>query len=284
MKKFSYLLPLLACITLAMLAGCNGKKNGGGTPKPAPKPKQTTLDRIKAAGVLRIAIRSESPPFSFKDDKGNPRGFEVDMGFALAKRMGVRPDFIFVSVQDRMTQLQAGNVDCVMATLTATRSRCKEIDFSIPYFEDQQRLMVKKDSSIQSYRDLDGKKIAAMEPSTNFKNLTVVSPDCTPVGVQDMQAALKLLEEGQVDAITWDGVKLAALAHEKGAAYRLAGEGFSIEPYCVGLPRNDSEFRYVVNDFLMDFWTSGQWAKSFHRWLGETPDVNPTFQMPVLPD
>lgn len=266
---------------LALLAGCDAGKNV--TTTPAPVAKESTVDRIRKSGVIRIAVRSESAPFGFKDAEGNPRGFEVDMGFALAKHLNVRPDFIFVTVQERMTKLNAGEVDCVIATLTATRRRYKEIDFSIPYFEDQQRLLVRADSAIQSYRDLTGKKVAAIESSTNFDNLTVVTPDCKPVAVKDIDAALKLLENGGVDAVTWDGAKLIGLA-EQNKAYRIAGEGFSIEPYCVGLPRNDSEFRRSVDDFLMTYWVKGDWMKSFTRWLGTSDLTRPTFQMPILPD
>jgi ABC-type amino acid transport substrate-binding protein len=273
---------LAALSLLALLAGCDTGKNAG--TNPAPKTPESALDRIHKAGVIRIAIRSESEPFSFKDADGNPRGFEVDMGFRLAKELGVRPDFTFVDPKDRLEKLKMGEVDCVLATLTATKRRYKEIDFSVPYFEDHQRLLVKIASSVQSYRNLAGKTVAAIQSSTNFDNMTIVQPDCKIVGVKDLAEGFELLQADKVDALTGDGIKLVELATKNKDLVRIAGEGFSVEPYCVGLPRNDSEFRRTVDNFLMNYWAKGEWTKSFNRWLGDIPDNKVTFQMPILPD
>lgn len=273
---------LTTLLALALLTGCDAGKNGGTAP--APKAQESTLDRIRKTGVIRIAIRSESEPFSFKDAEGNPRGFEVDLGFRLAKELNVRPDFVFVDPQDRIELLKKCSVDCVMATLTATRRRYKEIDFSVPYFEDQQRLIVRTDSTVQSYRDLSGRSVAAIQASTNFDNMTVVQPDCKTVGVKDLAEGFQLLQDGKVDALTGDGIKLLGLAAKHKDKVRIAGEGFSVEPYCVGLPRNDSEFRRTVDDFLMTYWSKGEWTKNFNKWLGESPGHRVTFQMPILPD
>jgi ABC-type amino acid transport substrate-binding protein len=278
----THLTTVAVLLALALLIGCDTGKNAGTAP--APKSQETTLERIRKTGVIRIAIRSDSEPFSFKDADGNPRGFEVDLGFRLAKELDVRPDFVFVEAKDRLEGLKAGSVDCVMATLTATRRRYKEIDFSVPYFEDQQRLLVKTDSTIQSYRDLAGKTVAAIQATTNFDNMTVVQPDCKPVGVKDLAEGFELLQSGKVDALTSDGIKLLELAAKHKGLFRIAGEPFSVEPYCVGLPRNDSDFRRTVDDFLMNYWSKGEWTKSFNRWLGDIPDHKVTFQMPILPD
>jgi polar amino acid transport system substrate-binding protein len=275
--------PVVLMLSLfALMCGCDTGKNAGETPQP--KAPETVLERIRKAGVIRIAIRSESEPFSFKDAEGNPRGFEVDLGFRLAKELNVRPDFIFVEPKDRIEVLKSGQVDCVLATLTATRRRYKEVDFSVPYFEDQQRLLVKADSPVQSYRDLAGRTVAAIQASTNFENMTTVQPDCKTVGVKDLAEGFELLRSGKVDALTGDGIKLFELASKNKDLVRVAGEGFSVEPYCVGLPRNDSEFRRTVDDFLMNYWSKGEWTKGYNKWLSGSPDQKVTFQMPILPD
>ena len=250
-------------------------------------PGGATLERVRAAGELRIGVRSDSPPFGFKDEAGNPRGFDVDLGFRLAKVLGVRPDFVFVTPKERFTKLQSGEIDCVIATLTANRRRARELDFSIPYFQDQQQLLVKADSPIQSYRDLPAKKVAAAEGTTSLENLTTISPDCQPVKVADLEEGFQLLREGKVDALISDGVKLIArrLDDPHPDAFRLAGAAPSVELYVIGLPRDDSEFRRAVDEFLMDLWNSGHWTRLFDKWLGGRSryKLAPAFQMPVLP-
>jgi len=175
----------------------------------------------------------------------------------------------------------------VIATLTATRRRAREVDFSLPYFQDQQGLLVKADSPLKSYRDLAGRKVAAIAGSTSIDNLKVVAPDAERVAVQSLSEAFEKLRSGAVDAMTSDGLQLQAvrLAAVEPAQYRIAGEGFSVEPYVVGLPQNDSQLRTRVDEFLTELWNSGAWTRLFNKWLGAQSPYNleARFQMPVLP-
>ncbi|MCY3024685.1 MAG: transporter substrate-binding domain-containing protein, partial [Planctomycetota bacterium] len=180
-----------------------------------------------------------------------------------------------------------GDVDVVIATLTATRRRAREIDFSLPYFQDQQGLLVKAGSPIQSYRDLAGKKVAAIAGTTSIDNVKVVAPDAQTVPVQSLFEAFEKLRADTADAMTSDSLQLQAtrLAAAEPAQYRIAGEGFSVEPYVIGLPQNDSQFRVRVDEFLTELWNSGAWTRLFNKWLGAQSPYNleAHFQMPVLP-
>ena len=245
------------------------------------------LDRIKAAKVLRIGIKSDAPPFCCQDKDGIPKGFDVDVGYRLARALGVEPSFITVTGPERIERLKRGDVDVVIATLTATRRRARDVDFSLPYFQDQQGVLVKADSPIKSYRDLAGKKVAAIEGSTSIDNIRVVAPDAQPLAVQSLSEAFDKLRSGAAEAMTGDSLQLQGLrlAAADPAGYRLAGEGFSVEPYAIALPQNDSRLRVAVDEFLTELWNSGAWTRLFNKWLGPQSPYNleAHFQMPVLP-
>lgn len=296
-------LPLLLLAALALLTGCDKdreeKAGTGNEPKPEAKPESKSespaatpgggnLARIQQAKVLRIGVKGDSPPFCFQDKEARPMGFDVDLGFRLARHLGVQPVFVTVATAERIDKLKKGEVDCIIATFTATRRRAREVDFSIPYFQDQQKLLVKADAAIQSYRDLGGKKVAAIRNSTSQDNLKVVSPEAQIVEVETTHQGLAKLAAGEVDAYTGDGMALlgARLGAEKPEDFRIAGEGFSVEAFVVGLPRNDSEFRCKVDEFLTQLWNSGSWTRLFDKWLGAQSPYNmqAQFQMPVLPE
>ena len=245
------------------------------------------LERIQAAKVLRIGVKSDTPPFCFQDKDGNPQGFDVDLGFRLARALNVQPLFITVTAAERIDRLAHGDVDVIIATLTATRRRAHEIDFSIPYFQDQQGLLVKTGSAIQSYRDLAHKRVASIAGSTSIDNIKVVSPDCEVVAVKTLAEGIEKLRSGDADAMTEDGLQLQALRLEDAnlQQFRMAGEGFSVEPYVIGMARNDAEFRVRVDEILTDLWNSGTWTRLFNKWLGAQSPYNleAHFQMPVLP-
>lgn len=283
---------LLFLAALAGLAGCDKDKreqtssrvSESGDKKHA---SGSHLERIKAAKVIRIGIKSDSPPFCFQDKEGNPQGFDVDIGFRLARALDVQPLFVTIKSSERIDRLKKGDVDVVIATLTATRRRAKEIDFSIPYYQDQQMLLVKASSPIQSYRDLSGKKIAVASNTTSIDNIKIVAPDAQVTAVDSVAAAFEKLSKDEVDGITGDGLQLQAL--KSGAAdadkFRIAGEGFSAEPYVIGLPQNDSQLRSHIDEFLTELWNSGAWTRIFNKWLGAQSAYNleSHFQMPVLP-
>ena len=295
---------LLAALSLLLLAGagCNSDRDdyvviqttpavpasSAAVPAaPVAPATQGALARIMAAQVLRIGVREDAPPFGFKDKEDRPQGFDIDLGFRIARALKVQPVYVTVTSQNRIEKLKNGEIDIIIATLTATRHRAKEIDFSMPYFQDQQGLLVAAASPIQSYRDLSGKKVASAVGSTSIENLKVVAPDSQIVPVNSMKDAFEKLKKGEVDAITGDGMTLRALDYgsEDPKAYRLAGEGFSVEPYVIGLPQNDSQFRSQIDDLLTELWTNGIWTRVYNKWLGpETPyNMETHFQMPILP-
>jgi polar amino acid transport system substrate-binding protein len=245
------------------------------------------LERIQASKVLRIGIKSDAPPFCFQDKEGNPQGFDVDLGYRLARGLGAQPLFVFVTAGERIEKLKKGEIDVIIATLTATRRRARDIDFSLPYFQDQQGLLVKSDSTVQSYRDLAGKKVFVAEGTTSLDNIKVVAPDAQVVAVPTLAQGLAKLQSGEADALTGDGLQLQALRLNAAdpAQYKMAGEGFSVELYVVGLPQNDSAFRAKVDETLSELWNSGVWTRLFNKWLGaESPyHLEAHFQMPVLP-
>jgi polar amino acid transport system substrate-binding protein len=291
-------LTLLLAVALAFIAGCEkGREDSSSNSKPEVKepkhvkvehgPAGSTLERIQHAKVLRIGVKGDAPPFCFQDKEGNPQGFDVDIGFRLARALGVEPVFVTVKTPERVERLKKGDVDVVIATLTATRRRSKEVDFSLPYFQDQQGLLVKTSTAIQSYRDLGGKKVGAIPNSTSIDNIKVVAPDAHVVSVGSVSEGFEKLNKGEIDALTSDGLTLQALRLGAGdpAQYRLAGEGFSAEPYVIGLPQNDSQFRGKVDEFLTELWNSGAWTRIFNKWLGAQSPYNleAHFQMPVLP-
>lgn len=289
MKRSVFLFSLFT--GMLALTGCGdtakppATSTGGGTPPVAKS--GGNLARIQSAKILKIGVRADRPPFGFTDTEGNPRGFDVDLGFRIARALDVQPLFVTVTSGDRIEKLKKGEVDILLATLTGTRRRAKEIDLSMPYFQDQQMLLVKSDSPILSYSDLAGKKVAALNGSTSIENIKKVKPDAVPTGYTTIKEAFEALTKGEVDALTGDGLAMRSLklTAENPDSLRIAGEGFSVEPFVIGLPQNDSEFRAKIDDALTDIWNDGTWTRLFNKWLGAESAYNlqSDFKMNVLP-
>ena len=239
-----------------------------------------TLEDAQAKGVLVAGVKDAVVPFGFVDEKTNELvGFDVDICREIANKMGVKLELKPVTSATRIPKLSQGMVDLAACTMTHKLSRDEVIDFSLTYFMDGQKLLVKKGSGINSYKDLAGKKVGSAKGSTSEKNIKAVQPDCTVLSFEGYPQAFLALKQGKVSAVTTDSVILIGLkgSDDNPDMWEIAGDFFAKEPYGIGVRENDSNFRDFVNASLIEMWEDGTYLKIYNKWLG--PDTK--YYMPL---
>src|SRR5688572_274937 len=92
-----------------------------------------TLEEIKKAGKIRVAIDTAIPPFGMTDFNKQPTGSDVDLASLLANDLGAQLDICTTTGPSRTPTLQTNKPDIVVSTLSITPRRAKVIDFSVPY-------------------------------------------------------------------------------------------------------------------------------------------------------
>ncbi|WP_462323406.1 ABC transporter substrate-binding protein [Desulfoplanes sp.] len=229
------------------------------------------IDKIKERGTLIAGVKDAVVPFGFVDGDTNQLvGFDVDICRAIAKKLGVDLKLKPVTSATRIPMLTQGSVDVAAATMTHKFARDDSIDFSITYFMDGQKILVKKDSGIKSVADLAGKKVGTAKGSTSEKNIKEAQPDCRVLSFEGYPQAFLALRQGKVAAVTTDSTILLGLKNSAPNPddYVIAGDFISAEPYGLGLPENDSDFRDLVNRTLVDLWNSGEYLNIYKKWFG----------------
>src|SRR5260221_8713299 len=131
-----------------------------------------TLDEIKKAGKIRVAIDVAIPPFGMTDDKMQPTGSDVDLARLLAKDMGVELEIVTTTGPTRIPMLQTNKADIVVSTLSITPDRAKVIDFTAPYADHPSVVAALKSLAIKQMSDLDCKKVAVDRGTTHDAALT----------------------------------------------------------------------------------------------------------------
>ena len=238
------------------------------------------LDDIKARGKFICGVKDSVVPFGFVDaDSKQLVGFDVDICKAIAEKMGVGLELKTVTSSTRIPMLTQGSVDMVAATMTHKHQRDEVIDFSITYFMDGQKLLVKKGSGIKSVADLAGKRVATVKGSTSEKNIKAAQPKAKVLSFDEYPQAFLALKQGKAKAVTTDSVILVGLkgSDPNPGNWEIVGAPISSEPYGLGLPENDSDFRDFVNKALNDMWVSGEYKTIYNKWLG--PDTK--YAMPL---
>src|SRR5687767_12898449 len=191
MKGTTWRMLLAALLLVAMfaLAACGDDEEepagGGGETTPAETASEpekfdagTRLGDIQAKGEITIGVKFDVPPFGFKNtSSGDVEGFDVDLGKAIAEKLGVEPKFIEAISDNRIPFLEKGTADVILSTMTINEERVGQINFSDPYFIAKGRILVKKDDSeITGVDDLAGKKVCTALGSTYEATLKAQAP------------------------------------------------------------------------------------------------------------
>lgn len=276
---------LLTAAILA-LSACTG-----GDRAAAPAGANDVLAAVTAAKTVRVGVLANNPPFSFQIGQ-QWAGFDIEIAQGVANHLGIEKiDFVPVALDQRSPSIVNGTVDMVVASMTITRYRestsSNKVDFSLPYFQDGQALLVKSASPIKSYLDLNGKKVGAIKGSTASYYMTQINPDATVEKYADNEALLKALETGEIDAATNDYLVLAGMVANAAdpVALRIAGDRMTAEPYGIAVAQNQSAWRNAINHALLAMWESHDWHAAADTWFGPTSKyASPVnFVMPVYP-
>jgi ABC-type amino acid transport substrate-binding protein len=242
-----------------------------------PAANQGTLERINQSGTLTIGTRTGSPPFAYVNAKNEWVGFSIDLVEelvkpAIEKKLGktIKVEKKESTPPTRIPLLTSNAVDLISGTMTDTRTRRDSVDFSITFFVTGAQFLVKKGSKIRGIKDIDGKRIAAQQGSTNARIIREKAPKAQLREFPDQPAAFQALLQGQVDAYTNDGIQLAGLKAKAAnpGQWDIVGDFFSYEPYGMAMRKNDADFRNVVNGGLMDGIESGKYFEIYDKWFG----------------
>src|SRR5918998_235647 len=179
MKGTTWRMLLAALLAIAMfaLAAC-GDDEDEAADTPEKFEAGTTLGDIQAKGEITIGVKFDVPPFGFKNTgSGDVEGFDVDLGKAIAEKLGVEPKFIEAISDNRIPFLEKGTADVILSTMTINAERVGQINFSDPYYIARGRVLVKEGSDITGVADLAGKNVCTALGSTYEANLEKQAPE-----------------------------------------------------------------------------------------------------------
>jgi ABC-type amino acid transport substrate-binding protein len=250
---------------------------------------------------VTFGYRDGAAPFSAKQRNGKVRGYSVELcekvAASIGKALGVpnlkiawRP----VDSETRIADVVERKIDAECGTTTITLSRMERVDFSVPIFVDGGSALVRAKDALAQVADLKGKRIAVMPSTTTEtalkKAMALAGMTASFVTVKDGREGIAAVLGGKADAFASDRMVLAELksADDRGSELEFLQSDFSFEPYGIVLPRDDAEFRLLVNRTIAGLYKSGEIDAIFIRWLAPYgrpgPLLNAMFYLNALPD
>jgi ABC-type amino acid transport substrate-binding protein len=209
------------------------------------------------------------PPFGIKNPQsGEIEGFDIEMGKAVAAKLGVEPKFIEAISDNRIPFLEDGTADLILSTMTINEERVEQIEFSDPYFIARGRVLVPEGSDITGVADLAGKNVCTALGSTYEANLKEQAPEAKLRLVDSYSECLELVQNGAVDAVSTDDVILTGMIIQD-PTLQLVGEELTQEPYGAGIKKGETEMVEFVNGVFQKLKDDGTWATLHQEWIGK---------------
>jgi glutamate transport system substrate-binding protein len=278
----------LGAIALAgalALTGCVDSADPGGEPEPTeeftPVPYEdgTTMADLAAAGEITIGTKFAQPLFGLEGPDGKPVGFDVEIGKIIALHLGIDEDSItWVNTvsANREPFIQSGEVDIVIATYTINDKRKEVVSFAGPYYEAGQDILVAAGNpegidGPEWFTDNPDATVCTVSGSTSLTNILEYTSNVLEAA--DYADCLEPIRTGAAVAVTTDNVILAGLADQNAGEFEVVNNPFTAEPYGIGLPLEDTEFRMWLNDVLEASYEDGSWAAAWESTAGAVLDL-----------
>jgi glutamate/aspartate transport system substrate-binding protein len=245
----------------------------------AQTPAVSTIDKVKASGVVTMGVRESSGALSYTLGDGKFTGFHVEICSRilaeLEKQAGKKLEVKYQSVtsQNRIPLVQNGTVDIECGSTTNNATRQKDVSFLNTTFVEEVRIAVKANSGITGIAQLNGKNVATTTGTTSVqtlrKNERATGVDFKEVFGKDHADSFLLLETGRADAFVMDGSILAGniAASKTPADFRIVGEVLSVEPIAIMIRKDDAAFKKLGNDVIAGLVKSGDMAKMWDKWF-----------------
>lgn len=253
---------LAATATLA-LAGCSGGTDSGSD--------EGDEFGLVEAGTLTVCSDIPYPPFEFEggDNGTGYTGFDIDLLDAIAKKLDLKlavQDVGFDALQSGTT-LQSGTCDLGASAMTITEERKANIDFSEPYYDSLQSLLVRTDSGIESIDDLAGKNVGVQQGTTGESYATENAPEAQLVQYPSDGELWPAIQAGQIDAILQD--QPVNLEHEKAdSAYKIVETYDTEESYGFAFAKGEKEeLLDAVNEALQELRDSGDYQTIYDTYF-----------------
>lgn len=230
------------------------------------------LQDIKKKGELVVGVLGTDEPNSYIDPKTRELvGYEVDLGRAVAQKLGVKPVFKQITLAARIPELQQGHIDLLAASLTHNKEREAQIDFSVTTYVTSQLVMVKANSPVKDVPDLAGKRVATAKGSSMEVNIRKAVPTVNVISFDTSPQALIAMQQGKAVAFVNEDMSLARALVEMGNQrkdYRLLPTSISTESIALGIKKGEAGFKKVVDDSLRELETSGKAQAMYDQYFG----------------
>lgn len=250
---------------------------------------ESRLDTVIKRGKLIVGTRADNAPHGFVDEKGEMRGFDIDLAKAIAHLTfgdANKVEFVRVSTEGRVLSLVNGQVDYVQSAFTITAKRAQAIGFTMPVLNSSVIALVRKESPIKKNADLKGKTVAFRRGKEMEDLYLKTVPGMQLVGYESHSDARTAFAVGRADAVIMSipSAKWFIKRHPEGNKFRVIIDNekpFEENQDAIGVERGQLEWLNYLNLCLGILKKEGTFNRIFTEWFGDMEAAPQFFKEPL---
>ncbi|EAH5887152.1 transporter substrate-binding domain-containing protein [Campylobacter upsaliensis] len=241
MKKI--LLSIFTAFVAVFLAACDSSESG-----------VNSIERIKNAGVVKIGVFGDKPPFGYVDEKGANQGYDIIFAKRIAKELlgdENKVEFVLVEAANRVEFLKSNKVDIILANFTQTPERAEQVDFALPYMKVALGVVVPEDSEIKSVEDLKDKTLILNKGTTADAYFTKNYVDIKTLKFDQNTETFAALMDKRGDALAHDNTLLFAWVKERPDYKVVIKELGNQDVIAPAVKKGDKELKEFIDNLII---------------------------------
>lgn len=241
MKKI--LLSIFTAFVAVFLAACGSSESG-----------VNSIERIKNAGVVKIGVFGDKPPFGYVDEKGANQGYDIILAKRIAKELlgdENKVEFVLVEAANRVEFLKSNKVDIILANFTQTPERAEQVDFALPYMKVALGVAVPKNSEIKSVEDLKDKTLILNKGTTADAYFTKNHADIKTLKFDQNTETFAALMDKRGDALAHDNTLLFAWVKERPDYQVVIKELGNQDVIAPAVKKGDKELKEFIDNLII---------------------------------
>lgn len=207
-----------------------------------------------ASNVLKVGTNACFAPYEYVDGSGDFAGIDIDIAEEIGRRLDKNVEIMDMDFDNLLTAVTSGKIDCVISGMTVTDERRRIVDFTEPYANAVQSVVVLSNSEYETIDDLSDAIIGVQAGTTgsiyaadSFKHVTEY------VNIDDLSVALI---SHKIDAIIIDDMPAKTIV-DSNTEFKLFDSPYADEEYAIAVSKSESELYDLINSTLVDMANDG---------------------------
>lgn len=218
-----------------------------------------------AGDTIRVVTDATFPPMEMTIN-GQRTGFDIELTEALAKAMGKKIAWTDIDFKGLIPAIISGRADAAMSAIYITDARKQAVDFTDSYYAGGLVVLTKKDSPINTLKDLDGKRVTVQVGTKSVNFLQQNYPKVQRVEVEKNQEMFNLVAIGRADAAV-TGKPAAKLFAQRNPGFKVLDQQITTEAYGIAVSKNEPKLTQAFNQALKTIKANGVYQKLVDKWF-----------------